>query len=94
MKRAFTVVYIAMLALAGLVMLTGVDPLRLTLFSMSLTVIVLPLAVFPFLVLMNDERYVGKHKNGAVGNAVVIAVTVLGFLMALAVIPLQLLGGS
>jgi Mn2+/Fe2+ NRAMP family transporter len=93
-EARFTVVYLTVLALAGLLMLTGLDPLRLTLVSMSLTVIVLPLVVFPFLVLLNDRRYMKEHTNGWLGNTIVVGVTVLGFLMALAVVPLQLLGGS
>jgi Mn2+/Fe2+ NRAMP family transporter len=90
----FTLVYLGVLALAGLFTLAGVDPLRLTLVSMSLTVMVLPLVVVPFLVLLNDPRYMREHTNGWLGNAVVVGVTILGFLMALAVVPLQLMGGS
>jgi Mn2+/Fe2+ NRAMP family transporter len=93
-ESRFTVVYLTVIALAALLMVTGIDPLRLTLVSMSITVIVLPLVVFPFLVLMNDKRYVKEHTNGWIGNAVVVIVTVLGLFMALAVVPLQLLGGS
>jgi Mn2+/Fe2+ NRAMP family transporter len=93
-EARFTVAYLVVLALAGLLMLTGANPLRLTLVSMSLTVMILPLVVLPFLVLLNDHRYVKQHVNGWLGNAVVVGVVVMGFLMALAVVPLQLLGGS
>jgi Mn2+/Fe2+ NRAMP family transporter len=93
-EARFTLAYLAVLALSGLLMLTGINPLRLTLVSMSLTVVFLPLFVFPFLVLLNDRRYVKQHVNGWLANGVVVAVVVMGFLMALAVVPLQLLGGS
>jgi Mn2+/Fe2+ NRAMP family transporter len=93
-EARFSAAYVAVLAVAALVMLAGVDPLRLTLVSMALTVIVLPIAVFPFLVLLNDKRYVREHVNGWLGNGIVIAVTVVGFLMALVVIPLEIFGGS
>jgi Mn2+/Fe2+ NRAMP family transporter len=93
-EARFSAACVAVLALAALVMLTGIDPLRLTLFSMALSVIVLPFAVFPFLVLLNDKRYVREHVNGWLGNAIVVAITVVGFLMALVVIPLEIMGGS
>jgi Mn2+/Fe2+ NRAMP family transporter len=93
-ETRFTAAYVGVLVVAALVMLTGIDPLRLTVVSMALTVIVLPVAVFPFLVLLNDRRYVREHVNGRLGNAIVVGVTVVGFLMALVVIPLEVLGGS
>jgi Mn2+/Fe2+ NRAMP family transporter len=86
---AFTFVLIAGAAIA----LLGFDPLRLTMISVALTVVVMPLMVLPFLVLMNDAKFVKKHTNTAVGNAVLAILTVLGSLMALVVIPLEILGG-
>src|SRR5205814_8983647 len=87
-------VYTVVTALTLLVILSGIDPLRLTLLSMALTVIVLPIVVFPFLVLLNDEAYVGTHTNSRVGNTVVVLILGAGFLMALLVVPLQILGGQ
>jgi Mn2+/Fe2+ NRAMP family transporter len=86
---AFTFVLVAGAAIA----LLGFDPLRLTTISVALTVVVMPLMVLPFLVLMNDAKFVKKHTNTAVGNAVLAILTVLGSLMALVVIPLEILGG-
>jgi Mn2+/Fe2+ NRAMP family transporter len=88
----FSVVYTLAIAIAALPVLAGVDPLRLTLVVMAIAVMVLPLVVLPLLVLMNDERYVGRHRNGPVGNAVVVAVVVVGFVMALVAVPLEILG--
>ncbi len=90
----FSVVFTFAIGLSALLVLLGLDPLRLTLFSMALTVLILPVVVLPFLVLMNDEQYVRGHTNGRLGNAVVGFVIVAGFLMALVAIPLQILGGS
>ena len=89
----FCLVYTAVVALAALVVLSGIDPLRLTLLSMALTVMVLPIVVFPFLVLLNDEAYLGGHTNGPLGNAVVVVIVAAGFLMALVAVPLEILGG-
>ena len=87
--RAFTVV----LLLSVIVALLGFDPLRMTSICVALTVVVMPLLVLPFLVLMNDERYVGRHVNGPFSNAFLAALTVLGALLALVVVPLEILGG-
>ena len=44
-------------------------------------------------ILMNDGKFVKTQTNTAVGNAVLAALTVVGSLMALVVIPLDILGG-
>lgn len=92
-EARFSLVYTAGVPLAALLMVAGLDPLQLTLFTMVLTAAILPLVILPFLVLMNDERYVGRHRNGWLGNAVVILVIGLAFVLALAAIPLEILGG-
>jgi Mn2+/Fe2+ NRAMP family transporter len=86
---AFTVV----LAVGVLIALFGFDPLRVTMISLALTVVVMPLVVLPFLVLMNDPKYVKTHTSGPIGNGFLAALTVLGAVLAIVVIPLELLGG-
>jgi Mn2+/Fe2+ NRAMP family transporter len=88
-SSAFTLVLLAALAVG----LIGFDPLRVTMLSVALTVVIMPFVVLPFLVLMNDEKYVRQHTSGAIGNACLALLTVLGGLLALVVIPLELLGG-
>jgi Mn2+/Fe2+ NRAMP family transporter len=89
----FSVSYTVVILAATLVILSGIEPVRLTLFSMALTVVILPVVVFPFLVIMNDERYLKEHTNGWLSNAMVVFITAMGFVMALVAIPLQILGG-
>ena len=89
----FVAAYTLVLAGAVAVALSGVDPLRLTLVSLALTVVVMPLIVLPFLVLMNDERYVKSHKSSAAGNVLLAALTLLAALLAVVVVPLEMLGG-
>jgi Mn2+/Fe2+ NRAMP family transporter len=88
----FSLVYTLLLFLSSLLMVAGLDPLKLTNFSMALTVMILPMVTFPLLVLMNDEAYVGEHRNGPIGNLAVVAITVLGLVLALVAIPLQITG--
>ena len=70
----------------------GLDPLKLTVFSMALTAASLPLTVVPFLLLMNDAHYVKQFRNGKLGNAAVVFIIALGFLLAIVTIPLEMLG--
>jgi NRAMP (natural resistance-associated macrophage protein)-like metal ion transporter len=86
---AFSFVLFLAVAIATL----GFDPLRVTLISVALTVVIMPLIVLPFLVLMNEERYVGRYTSGPVGNGLLATITVLGALMAIVVIPLEIFGG-
>jgi Mn2+/Fe2+ NRAMP family transporter len=89
----FSSTFTLVLALAVAIALTGFDPLRLTLISVALTVVIMPFVVLPFLVLMNDEELVQQHTSGPVGNAVLAALTILGAILALIVIPLEIVGG-
>jgi len=86
---AFTFVLLGALAIG----LIGFDPLRLTLLCVALTVIIMPFVVLPFLVLMNDEQYVGKHTSRVAGNVFLAVMTLLSGLLALVVVPLELMGG-
>lgn len=90
----FSLIYTVFVFLASLLMVIGIDPLQLTLFSMALTAVILPLELFPFLVLMNDERYLGKYRNGWISNSVVIFTIALAFVLAIVSIPLEILGGG
>ena len=85
--------YTALVFAASLFSLAGVDPLKMTQISMSLTAASLPIGVLPFLVLMNDKQYLGEHTNRIVGNAVVMAISVIAGVLAIISIPLQIIGG-
>jgi Mn2+/Fe2+ NRAMP family transporter len=90
----FCLVYTAVIALASVFMLTGIEPLKLTLVSMVLTVLVLPLPIAPLLVLMNDRRVLRDHTNGVVTNVAVVAILAIAVVLALVAIPLKLFGGA
>jgi Mn2+/Fe2+ NRAMP family transporter len=89
----FSVAFILVLCVALAVAAIGFDPLRLTLLSVAFTVVIMPFVVLPFLVLMNDPTYVKQHTSGPIGNGLLAALTLLGGLLALVVIPLEILGG-
>jgi Mn2+/Fe2+ NRAMP family transporter len=93
-EARFAMTYVIMLLLGGSLLLTGIDPLKLTMYAMALTALILPLIVLPFVVLLNDETYVHEHTNGPIGNTVVIVTIVLASIVALVTIPLEIMGGG
>jgi Mn2+/Fe2+ NRAMP family transporter len=90
----FSMVYTILIAAACLPAVIGIDPLKLTMYSMAFTALILPVVVLPFLVLMNDPHYVGKHGNGRLGNSVVFFVIVMAAILAVVSIPLVIFGGK
>lgn len=93
-EARFAAAYTLTIILAALITITGIDPLKITIFSMALTAATLPVSIVPFLFLMNDYSYVRVYRNGWFSNAVVIAIISLAFLLAVVSIPLQIFGGS
>ena len=89
----FAATYTFAVLVAGIPVVLGLDPMRVTNVAMVLNAAALPLAVMPFLVLMNDREYMGDHVNRWLGNAVVLLVTVLACAVAIVSLPLQLAGG-
>jgi Mn2+/Fe2+ NRAMP family transporter len=89
----FSFVYTIIILLAAVPLLFGVDPIKVTMMSMALTAATLPLAIVPFLFLMNDPIYLGKHRNGWLSNTVVAVVILISFVLAVISIPLEIIGG-
>jgi len=89
----FALTYTAILLLAGAIITTGLDPLKVTDLAMAFTAAALPVTVFPLLILMNDRTYLKNHTNGLISNAVVLGICGLAAVLALVSIPLQILGG-
>ena len=90
----FASAYTVFIAAAALIVLTGLNPMKLTLFSMAITAVILPLTAMPFLVLMNDPKYMREHVNSRFSNYVVIFIVVLSAVMALVAIPLEIVASK
>ena len=93
----FHVVILMSIFGAALFGLTGVDPVKVTEYSIVLSAAALPLTYFPILVIANDPRYVGPdHTNGRLLNALASVYLVILVLVAIATIPLMIItkGGS
>ncbi|MEO8910212.1 MAG: divalent metal cation transporter [Gemmatimonadaceae bacterium] len=89
----FCLTYTIIILLGAVPLLFGVDPVKVTVMSMALTSATLPLAIVPFIFLMNDPIYLGKHRNGWLSNSVVLIIILLSFILAVISIPLELIGG-
>ncbi|MDQ1438298.1 MAG: hypothetical protein QOK43_1927 [Acidimicrobiaceae bacterium] len=85
-------VVIAMAILAGVLFAaSGVDPVKVTEYSIVLSAAALPLTYFPILVIANDPDYVGEHVNGRFTNFLAFIYLVILVLVAVATIPLMII---
>jgi len=89
----FSLAYTCVLVLGAALVLSGIDPLKLTVFTMALACVTLPFLTFPFLILMNDARYLGRHTNRRWSNIAIAGIIGIAFILAVVALPLQFLGG-
>jgi Mn2+/Fe2+ NRAMP family transporter len=90
----FSLVYTIFIFAACVPIAFGVDPLKITIFSMAVTTLILPMVTFPFLIVMNDKKYLRNHTNGRLANIIVCAVILLAAIVALVAIPLEIFGAE
>ena len=88
-SRFHLVVLVSILASLGLV-LTTIDPIKVTEYSIVLSAAALPLTYFPILVVANDPQYVGEYVNSRLTNVVGFAYLVLLLVVSIATIPLMI----
>jgi Mn2+/Fe2+ NRAMP family transporter len=90
----FSLVYSGAILLSSLIILFGVNPLKLTILTMSVEAAVLPFVALPFLLLMNDRKLLKEHANGPISNTIAVIVLVLSIVLTIVAIPLAFLGGA
>jgi len=73
------------------VIMSGIDAVMLTEFSVIFSVVALPLTYIPILLVANDKIYMGEYVNGKVTNALGIFYLFVILIVALAAIPLMIL---
>jgi Mn2+/Fe2+ NRAMP family transporter len=86
--RFHVVLLLATVAATG-VLLTRVDPILVTEFSVVFSAVALPLTYFPILVVANDPDYMGEHTNGRLANSLGSVYLVVIGIAAVAAIPLM-----
>lgn len=87
----FSLVYTAMIPLAVLIALTGVDPIQLTLWAMAIAAFSLPFSFGPLLIVANDQEYMGEQQNSRAINAVAIFLLLLLSIITVVTIPLLII---
>lgn len=75
------------------VLMTGVDPVRITEYSVVFSAVALPLTYLPILVVANDPEYMGDQVNGRLTNALGLVYLVLILAASIAAIPLLIITG-
>lgn len=90
----FATTYTVAIGLATLLMVLGLDPLKLTIYTMALNAAVLPIVSIPFLMLLNDGRLMRQFRNGYVTNAAAAIIVVISFVLFIVSIPLLIIGGG
>lgn len=87
----FHVVTMIILLAGTALVLTTINPITLTLVSVVLSAVAIPLTYFPILVVANDRDYLGEKVNGPIRNLLGVVLLVAITLAALAAIPLLLI---
>jgi manganese transport protein len=75
-------------------LMTGVDPIKVTEFSVVFSAVALPLTYLPILIVANDPEYMGEHVNGQLLNGVGLIYLVIILAAAIAAIPLMIITGA
>ena len=90
----FHLVMIVGLVLALGILMTGVDPIAVTEYSVVFSAVALPLTYIPILVISNDPDYMGTEVNGRAVNALGLIYLVVIVVAAVAAIPLMIITGA
>lgn len=91
--RFHLVVMVSLVVAVG-VLMTGVDPVKVTEYSVVFSAVALPLTYLPILVIANDPQYMGERVNGKAQNAAGLVYLVIIVVASLAAIPLMMLTGA
>jgi manganese transport protein len=84
----FTTAWLVFLALGLLVVLTGIDPVDITEYSVVFGVVALPLTYLPVLLIARDRDLMSDHANGRVSSVLGWGYFVLITLLAVVAVPL------
>jgi Mn2+/Fe2+ NRAMP family transporter len=88
--RFHTVVLLSCIAAVG-ILLTTVDPVMLTEYSVVFSAIALPLTYLPILVVANDKTYLREHVNGWLANTLGSIYLVIVVVASVLALPLMLI---
>jgi Mn2+/Fe2+ NRAMP family transporter len=87
----FHVVCLVAILIGMAIAASGIDPVKVTEYSIVLSAAALPLTYFPILVIANDPSYMGKYTNGRLLNAIATVYLFVLAVVAVATIPLMII---
>ncbi|MEU4368101.1 NRAMP family divalent metal transporter [Micromonospora chersina] len=87
--RFHTVLMVSILV-GVLVLMTTIDPVQLTEYTLVFSAVALPLTYLPILVVANDRGYLGRRVNGRLANTFGMLYLVIVLAAAVAAIPLMI----
>jgi manganese transport protein len=86
----FTASWLVFLALAVAIVLSGINPVEITEYSVVFSVVALPLTYLPVLMIAGDRSFMGEHANGVFSRTFGWIYFGIIVVLALAAIPLLL----
>jgi len=86
----FTVSWLIFLFLAMLIVLTGINPVEITEYSVVFAVVALPMTYLPILMIAGDRSFMGEHVNGRFSGLLGWLYFALIVVLAIAAVPLLL----
>jgi manganese transport protein len=86
----FTVSWLIFLFLAMLIVLTGINPVEITEYSVVFAVVALPMTYLPILMIAGDRTFMGEHANGRFSSLLGWLYFALIVVLAIAAVPLLL----
>jgi len=86
----FHALIIFTLIAGAMILLTTVDPVKVTEYSVVFSAVALPLTYFPILVVANDRRYAGNYVNGWFSNTLGLIFLAIIVVASVAAIPLMI----
>jgi Mn2+/Fe2+ NRAMP family transporter len=87
----FHLVTLVSIVLGALLVLTSIDPIKVTEYSIVLSAAALPLTYFPILIVANDPDYMGDNVNSWLSNSFGTVYLCLLIVVSIATIPLMIL---
>jgi Mn2+/Fe2+ NRAMP family transporter len=88
--RFHTVVIVSILVGVA-VLMTTIDPIQLTEYTLIFSAVALPLTYLPILVIANDRGYLGRRVNGWFANTIGVIYLVIVLVAAVVAIPLMII---
>lgn len=89
----FALWYLVAILIAMVIAFTGIDPIKLTIYTTALAAFSLPFTFAPLLIVANDERYMGEQRNGILANIAGVFFLIVLTVVTLITIPLFFMSG-